>query len=302
MPAYHSHLSAFLAGSHFFSSLFFPPSCVLQATMDDKEECTNVAELAAALRKDLSVILTTVDDMLTKLAALEARARNESNSSGETLVGLSNWWHEQEPSEHSKSSLTNLDSLRSCEVVSVECSPDDVGSVNITDSSECLSPPSECDSLLFSRIAAHDDINNLDDDYDSCCGGEQEHWAELVSEKNQETPIFSPARECVAEDPGDHHECVSVSCVTSAETTAVAQEPVTTSSSISDSSFKRRFLWLVNKLFPNQQKFDPDDPFILQTLYDMGFTDEKQNSKVLHECNGVIPRVLDSLLESSNDS
>lgn len=268
--------------------------------MDDKEECTNVAEFTAALRKDLSVILTTVDDILTKLAALEVHVRKEGSS--ETLVSLKDLWQKQD----NQSSLADLECLRSCEIVSVECSPDDVGSVNITEDSGCLSPPSECDSPFLSDITAHGGIEELDDDYDSCCGGEQEHWAELIPEKTpEETAIFSPLRECVAEDTDDHHECVSVSCVTAAETTTVAHDPVTSSSSsssnISESGFKRRLLWFVNKLFPNQQKFDPEDPFILQTLYDMGFTDEKQNSKVLHECNGVIPRVLDSLLESSNE-
>lgn len=261
--------------------------------MDDK----TVAEFAAALRRDLSEILTTVDSMLTKLATLEAHARLGGN--GGELDSVGELW--QELSEHNKSSMTNLESLRSCEIVSVECSPEDVGTVNITESSEssgCLSPPSECDSLLFSDISPLMAVEEMDDDFDSCCGGEQEHWVASVPENNHETCVFSPCKECVAEDACGHHERMSVSCVTVAESATVPHEPV--ASNISESGFKRRLLWFVNKLFPNQQKFDPDDPFILQTLYDMGFTDEKQNSKILHECNGVIPRVLDSLLESTD--
>ena len=268
--------------------------------MEDRKECTNVAEYTAAVRKDLSLILTTVDDILTKLAALEAHAKKEGNSnSNSKALRLSDFWQKQELSpKHSESSLSDLESPADLRCLSLECSPEDVGSVNITESSECLSPPSECGSLLHTiSISTLDAVGELDDDYDSCCGGEQEQWA--VSEKTHETPVFSPVRECVAEDAGDHHERVSVSCVASDENATVTQDQV--ASSITESGFKRHLLWFVNKLFPNQQKFDPDDPFILQTLYDMGFTDEKQNSKVLHECNGVIPRVLDSLLETQNE-
>ena len=59
---------------------------------------------------------------------------------------------------------------------------------------------------------------------------------------------------------------------------------------------KRRLLWLVNKLFPTQQRFDPADPFAQQVLRDMGFSDEARNAQALRDNGGVMPRVLDALL------
>ena len=63
---------------------------------------------------------------------------------------------------------------------------------------------------------------------------------------------------------------------------------------------KRNLFWIVNKLFPTQQRFDPDDPFIQHVLADMGFNDYERNKQALRECNGVIPRVLDYLLSDNN--
>jgi len=74
-----------------------------------------------------------------------------------------------------------------------------------------------------------------------------------------------------------------------------------TNESTWESSMKKGFYWIVNKLFPTQQRYDPDDPFIQQTLIDMGFTDNEHNVEVLHEFEGVIPRVIDHLLSSDNN-
>ena len=187
-------------------------------------EQEQVAQLARALRSDITLVLRTLDDILDKFALLEVlvpRVRRAA-AAAETV---------QECTESALESVISAGEAPVRAAKPAKITPEDIGLVEVHEVVEQQEEKKEEEEVK---------------------ADEEEHKEEEKAAPRQEEPLL-----------------------------------------------KRRLRWLLNKLFPTQQRFNPDDPFIQQTLCDMGFEDEERNAQALHDHNGVMPRVLDALLATA---
>ena len=213
--------------------------------MNIERDRNTVAELSYSLRREVTLLLTVIDDILDKFALLEEMIPNAS----QLVIDRSSSSHFCQcdiisGEYHSPSTSSVLPD--DCSINTDAVSPHDIGTVDISEFT--IVKPDECE-----------EHNEPDAEVaSSLCSSESGNNTQSFSEKTSEIIVGL------------------------------------------ESLMRRKLFWVINKLFPSQQRFDPEDPFIRKVLIDMGFSDDEQNIRALRENDGIVPRALDSLL-SNND-